>query len=155
MKNKTVIVFAVILAMAGASALVFLGSSLAKVIYADVMGNQARAEVVGDAPQDSLEGFEFFTAGDAAFDVGVNVYGKVVFLDNAAALKSTKVKCALAIEEMRNQAPDLGRFNKGNIISYSNYIWQTNWEAVDEEVFLQRQFLSRFLNYYENGDPKE
>jgi len=141
--------------MATVAALGFMGFNLANVIIANAMGNQARAEVIGEAPIDAFEGFEAFTSGDSSYDVGVNVYGKVIFVDNAAALKTTKVKCAKAIEVMRSQAPELRRFKPGNIYIYSNYIWQINWDGVDQDVFLQKQFLSLFLEYYIYGDPHQ
>jgi len=155
MKNKSIKVFAVVLAVAGAMALGFLGYSMVHAITVNAMGNQARAEVVGDAPKDAFEGLESFTADDSRFDVGVNIYGNIIFVDNAAALKGAKEKCALAIEEMRTQAPELGRFSAGNLYGYYDYIWQLNWEDVDQEVYLQRQFLNKFLDYYIYGDPHQ
>jgi len=155
MKNKVIKIFAVMLVLAGAGALVFMGYSLVKAITVEAVGNQARAEVVGEAPKDAFEGFDSFTEGDSAYDVGVNVYGDVIFVNNAAALKATKEKCAKAIAEMRNQASELRGFKQSSIYSYSNYIWQINWDDVDEDVYLQRLFLSQFLKYYENGDPHQ
>ena len=155
MKNTAIKILAVLLVIAGISALGFLGYSLANIMIVEATGNQARAEIVGDAPQDAFEGFESFVAGDGAYELGVNTYGKTIFVDNAAALKATKEKCALAIEEMRSQAPELGRFRAGNIYYYYDYIWQINWDDVDQEVLLQSQFLNKVLDYYVHGDPNE
>lgn len=153
MKNKAIKIFALVLILAGATAIGFMGYCMVKAITVDAMGNQTRAEVVGEAPKDCFEGFESFTEGDTAFDVGVNVYGNVIFVDNAAALKAVREKCSLAIEEMRSQAPELGSFRAKNIYSYYNYIWQIRWDAVNQDLNLQRQLLNKFLTYYVNGDP--
>ena len=155
MKKKLILAFTVVLVMTSVAALGYMGYNLVNTMIASATGNQARSEVVGVAPKDVFEGFETFTAGDSAFDVGVNVYGKVVFVDNSAAFKATKEKCALAIEEMRSQAPELRSFKQGSISIYSNYIWQINWDDVEKDVLLQKQFLSRFLEYYENGDSHQ
>ena len=155
MKNKSIMALAVVLGLAGAIALGILGYSLAKIIVADTKGNQARAELVAVAPKDSFEGFESFTAGDSALDAGINVYGKVIFVDNAKALKAVKEKCGKAIEEMQLQAPELGSFRKSNIYRYYDYIWQINWDDVNKDVFEQERFLSLFLKYYQNGDPQK
>lgn len=155
MKNKAIKIFAVMLAFVGVSALVFLGYSMVQAITVNAIGNQARSEVVGEAPTDAFEGLESFTAGDPAFDVGVNTYGNIIFVDNAAALKAVKEKCALAIAEMRSQMPELGRFRAGNIYYYYDYVWQINWDDVDQEVYLQSKFLNKVLDYYIYGDPNE
>ena len=155
MKNTAIKILAVLLVIAGISALGFLGYSLANIMIVEATGNQARAEIVGDAPQDAFEGFESFVAGDGAYELGVNTYGKTIFADNTAAFKATKEKCARAIQEMRSQAPELRRFKQGSIDIYSNYIWQINWDDVDQKVLLQKQFLVRFMEYYENGDPHQ
>jgi hypothetical protein len=155
MKNNAIKIFAILLVIAAVAALGFMGYSMANIIAAEEPGNQAREEVTGEAPEDTFEGFESFTVGESAFDIGMNVYGKVIFVDNAAALKAAKEKCALAIEEIRSQAPELGSFQARNIYSYYNYIWQINWDAVDQDLNLQRQFLNKFLEYYVNGDPKQ
>jgi hypothetical protein len=155
MKNNAVKILAIVLTVAGTLALVYMGYSMVSAITVNAIGEPARAEVVGDAPEDALEGFEDFTKGDPAFNLGVNIYGKTIFVDNTAALKATSEKCDKAIQEMRSQAPELRAFKKGSIYVYANYIWQINWDDVNEEVFLQRQFLSQFLKYYENGDPHQ
>jgi hypothetical protein len=146
-------IFAFVLVVAGIAALGYMGYSMVNAIVVNAAGNQTRAEVVGEAPKDALAGFESFTADDSAFDVGVNKYGKTIFEDNAAALKAAKEKCAQAIEEMRTQAPELGRFSAGNIYNYYDYSWQINWDDVDEDVYIQSQFLNKFLAYYVYGDP--
>jgi len=155
MKNTAIKSLAVLLVIAGISALGYLGYSLTNIMIVEATGNQARAEIVGEAPKDAFEGLESFTEGDSAFDVGVNLYGKTIFTDNAAAFKAAKEKCAEAISQMRSQAPELRRFKQGSIDIYSNYIWQINWDDVDQEVLLQKQFLVRFMEYYENGDPHQ
>lgn len=155
MKTKGIVIFAVVLSLAGATALGYLGYSAAKIMFVEATGNQARAELVGQAPKDSMQGFEIFTQGNDAYNVGVNIYGDVIFADNDAAYAAVQETCARAIAEMRKQAPELGRFREGNIDSYYDYIWQINWDDVDQEVYYQRQFLSKFLEYYENGDPKQ
>lgn len=155
MKKMGVKIFAAILVVTSVIALGFMGYSLIKAISEQVIGNQARAEVVGEAPKDAFLGFEAFTAGDPAFDVGVNTFGNIIFVDNAAALKAAKEKCALAIAEMRSQMPELGRFSAGNIYGYYDYVWQINWDDVNQEVYLQSQFLNKVLDYYIYGDPHE
>lgn len=153
MKKKGIKIFAVVLVVAGIAALGYMGFSMVNAIIVNAVGNQARAEVVAEAPKEAFEGFESFTADDSAFDVGVNTYGKTIFVDNATALNAAKEKCALAIEEMRTQAPELGRFSAGNIYSYYDYMWQINWDDVNQDVYLQSQFLNKFLAYYVYGDP--
>jgi len=155
MRNRAIKIFAGVLVIAGVAALGFMGYSLANIMIVEAMGNQARSEVVGEAPTDAFAGFDSFVAGDDAYDLGVNTYGKTIFVDNTAAFKATKEKCAMAIQEMRSQAPELRRFKQGSVYIYANYIFQINWDDVNKEVFLQRQFLSKFLNYYENGDPHQ
>jgi hypothetical protein len=155
MKNNVTKIFAVALVITGTLALAYMGYSMVSAITVNAIGEPARAEVVGDAPEDALEGFEDFTKGDPAFNLGVNIYGKTIFVDNTAALKATSEKCDKAIQEMRSQAPELRAFKKGSIYVYTNYIWQINWDDVNEEVYTQSQFLSLFLQYYENGDPHQ
>lgn len=155
MNKRGIKVFAALLVVAGIAAIGYMGYSMVNAVIVNAFGNHNRAEVVGEAPKDVFKGFESFTAGDSAFDVGINVYGKTIFVDNAAALKSTKEKCANAIDEMRSQASELRGFKKSSIHIYADYIWQINWDDVDEEVQTQKQFLSRFLEYYKNGDPQQ
>ena len=152
-KNNAIRIFAAILGICAIGALGYMGAQLVGMAVAQTAGNPARAELVGEAPDNTFEGFEDFTAGDAAFEVGVNAYGAVIFNDPKAALTSVKEKCGDAISVIRDQAPFLGRFRAGNMSRYYNYIWQINWEGVDAEIEQQHIFLSRFLAVYVSGDP--
>jgi hypothetical protein len=153
MKNNAIRIFAAALVICAIGALGYMGYQLVDMAVAQAAGNPARAEVVGEAPSDTFEGFESFTVEDPSFAVGVNVYGTVIFKDPKAALASVKVKCKDAISVIRSQAPELGRFRAGNLFGYYDYIWQINWEGVDVGVEKQHIFLSRFLAVYVSGDP--
>ena len=112
MKDKIVLAFAVMLAIGAASAIGQMGYNLVKELATDATGNQARAKVVGEAPSGCFQGLGMLTKGESRFEVGVNVYGAVIFKNRSAAFGAAKEKCPRAIEEMRRQHPDLGSFRK-------------------------------------------
>lgn len=153
MKDKIVLALAVMLALGAASAIGLMGFNLAKEVADAATGDQARAKVVGEAPAGCFDGVEMLTKGENRFEVGVNIYGAVIFKNRSAAFGAAKEKCSRAIEEMRRQHPDLGSFQRNTVDNYHDMIWQINWDGADRELMLQRQLLSKFMEFYENGDP--
>jgi len=148
---------AVVLGLAAVIALGFMGYNLIKGMVAENVGDLERAKVVGEAPTDTFKGFEGFTEGDKSFEVGVNKYGQVIFVNRTAATDAVKAKCAQAIQEMRKQDSALGRFRSGNMYEY--YMAMGNpdlivWDNVSEQVLQQSDFFSKFLDIYMVGDPK-
>jgi hypothetical protein len=137
--KKALVVFGVMIIMLSAVALTGCGKT-------------DSAKVVGDYDGNVFSGYENIISDSSAFDLGVNKYGKPIFVDRDSAYKTMESKCKDGITALKEQFPSLSKFSVESMTAYGNYAMDLDVSKISKSVQNQANFIAAFADIYFNSD---
>lgn len=115
-------------------------------------GKADAAKVVGDYKGTVFSGFESIIDDSSAFDLGVNKYGKPIFVDRDLAYKTMKTRCEDGISALKEQFPSLSSFSTDSMTDYGNYAMNLDDAKTSKTVQNQAAFIATFADIYFNSE---